>query len=289
MSKKRGEQFGLVQARSAPLVSSLSLVSRGLEDLAFIRSAAESGGDDGAYHYALGENFYKDGEFDRAEEAFREAIRLSPNNSWYYRSLGRALSGQERYSEAEAANRRAISLDPNVAVYYNNLGIDLENQKRDEEAWEAYQTSLNLDPFVPRTHRNIGYFHLRRRDYEQAEASAHEAIRLEIDNPENYDLLREALQAQGKNPFEDATWKKVFEQTEFLQALVDIGGYYYEGGIRNFSKWSEAIHSYLEAEVGDGEDEPWPEFWPALKECIEKLLPQVWNQLINDPRLKASE
>jgi tetratricopeptide (TPR) repeat protein len=64
-----------------------------------------------------------------AETAYREAIRLDPEDAEAHDGLGLALTGLERYVEAEAAFREAIRLDPEDAEAHLYLET-LEGKRR---------------------------------------------------------------------------------------------------------------------------------------------------------------
>jgi len=55
-------------------------------------------------------------------------------------------SAAGRYSEALAAYRQAIRLDPNQFVYYNGKGSALRSLKRYSEALVAFEQSIRLSP-----------------------------------------------------------------------------------------------------------------------------------------------
>lgn len=139
------------------------------------------------------EEFYREGKFPQAIDAYKKAINAYPDNAANYVALARlqvftgdyesavkntqyalinnennptalavqgwALGKQERYGEAELALKKAISLDPNNALAHAYLAEVLINQ-RDFNLWdtaaEESQTAINLDPSLMETHRARG-------------------------------------------------------------------------------------------------------------------------------------
>ncbi|MEM9808008.1 MAG: tetratricopeptide repeat protein, partial [Cyanobacteria bacterium P01_D01_bin.56] len=97
-------------------------------------------------YYNLGNALSDQSRYDEAEEAYRNAIRLNPDDAIAYNNLGNALSDQSRYDEAEEAYRNAIRLNPDYAIAYNNFGYLYQVQGRLEEAIELYNKSISLDP-----------------------------------------------------------------------------------------------------------------------------------------------
>ena len=83
--------------------------------------------------YGLG-NIYSDQQrWEEAEQAYRNAIKIEPDNPSAHIAISFVLTQPvvgsnigERYVEAEKMARRAIELDPNNAIGYDQLGVSLE-------------------------------------------------------------------------------------------------------------------------------------------------------------------
>jgi TolB-like protein/Tfp pilus assembly protein PilF len=93
-----------------------------------------------------------------AEQAFRRAIDLNPNNALARLGLGLSvLVLQERYDEGLAEARRAVELDPLSPYTHTQLALALLLAGRYPEAVEQSRTAIALDP-----HRNRPYFLMAR-------------------------------------------------------------------------------------------------------------------------------
>ena len=98
------------------------------------------------------ENWLMEWDWQRAETAFRLAIRLDPSNAAAYRTLGHALSQSGRHAEAAEAMRRTRELEPLEPMSYalsaqvafqardNRLAIDYARRAVliDSELWVGY-------------------------------------------------------------------------------------------------------------------------------------------------------
>ena len=91
-----------------------------------------------------GDNFYELEMYDKALEAYEEAIHLEPNNALVYKKKGRTLYTLRRYKEALIAYKQVLRLDPNNADAYNNKGLMLRKLGRYEEALEAYEQAIRF-------------------------------------------------------------------------------------------------------------------------------------------------
>ncbi len=91
-------------------------------------------------------SYYSQRKWDKAINAFEEAIKLDPKNAVYWQSKGTALYNQGKYDEAVKAFEEAIKLDPKNEDYWQFKGWALNNQGKYDEAIKAYDEAIKLDP-----------------------------------------------------------------------------------------------------------------------------------------------
>jgi len=120
-----------------------------------------------AYHN-LGLSYNKLGLYEDAIEAYKQAIRIDPNYATAYSYLGNAYNNLGLYKDAIEAHKQAIRIDPNDAAAYNNLGNAYANLKRYKDAIEAYKQALRIAPDLAQTHFNLGIVYLQRKDIHSA-------------------------------------------------------------------------------------------------------------------------
>lgn len=102
-------------------------------------------------HYQSGLALMKQQRWKEAENEFREAVRLKPDNPYYRFQLGAALSPQMRFAETEAEFRAAARLDAANALWHAKLSYILSVQKKWAEAEREAFEAVRLDP------ANTGY------------------------------------------------------------------------------------------------------------------------------------
>ena len=83
-----------------------------------------------------GIDLYEKNDYRGAEAAFREVIRIFPDNAGSHYNLGLALEYQKRWSEAVDAYREAMRLNPNYSKARDNLR-QAEAELRKEREWQA--------------------------------------------------------------------------------------------------------------------------------------------------------
>ena len=85
-------------------------------------------------HIRLGQHYEDRKDHDGAEWAYREAVRLCPQNAAAHSTLGRLLQDVRKdYDGAEQAYREAVRLDPQNAAAHGSLGARLQDVREDRE------------------------------------------------------------------------------------------------------------------------------------------------------------
>ena len=89
---------------------------------------------------------YREGLFDEAIQAYREALRIDPANASANYNMGLALYRKGLFDEAIQAYREALRIKPESANTYTNLGLALYHKRLLDEAIQAYREALRIDP-----------------------------------------------------------------------------------------------------------------------------------------------
>ena len=95
---------------------------------------------------SLKRNAEADEEFRQAIAVYRDRLRGQPNDASTQAAMGDLLFELQRYDEAENSYRRAIELDPQNFNLLVDLGGVLHNQGKKDEAIRSYQEYLRLKP-----------------------------------------------------------------------------------------------------------------------------------------------
>jgi len=106
----------------------------------------------------IGNNYFKERNFNLATSAFEEALSYSERNSSYLFNLANSLFHEEKYVEAIDIYQESIKLKPN-ADCYNNLGNAFQRINKTEQAIESYEKALLIDPNL--THTFVQLTHLK--------------------------------------------------------------------------------------------------------------------------------
>jgi tetratricopeptide (TPR) repeat protein/predicted Ser/Thr protein kinase len=116
-----------------------------------------------------------------AARAFREAIRINPDDPRYHVNLGVALRDFGGNDEALAAYRRAVEIAPDLAGAWTNIGVMLKERGRYREAIDVYRRARDLAPRDMQTYAALASLHLRVGECDRAVAAARELVALQPD------------------------------------------------------------------------------------------------------------
>ena len=157
------------------------------------------------------------GDYSRAEECFKEAIRIAPNFAEAHANLGFILDKKGALREAEIHYRISLKLKQNCLEVYLNLGSLLTTQKRFDEAWDIYETAVTIAPKSPAIWSNLGIFYT----CQKLDANAEKCYRRAIELDETYGaarfnlsylLLRHGNFEEGWRYFEARDWYASLER-----------------------------------------------------------------------------
>lgn len=138
--------------------------------------------EDAAAHALAGRELLGREDYEAAEAAFREAIKLDPERADYQAALGRACLGQRHYEAAERAFGEAVDLQPDSAEYLGGLGEAALGQEHYDDAEAAFQKAVVLRPGFSDYCAGLGDASLGQERFVAAEAAFRDAVGLEPDN-----------------------------------------------------------------------------------------------------------
>lgn len=127
---------------------------------------------------------------------FDSAIHLNGYSSKYYVNRGLAKEGANHLEGALEDYLRALQIDPEQGLAMHNLGVLLANLGKDREAERYLNEAINQSPDLPYPYAERAYRKMNASNWKGALADYDEAIRLGLDNEENFvnrGLVKERL------------------------------------------------------------------------------------------------
>jgi tetratricopeptide (TPR) repeat protein len=107
---------------------------------------AYTGTTSAANWFNKGSALYNQGEYQKAVDAYNNALSIDPNDKDAWLNKGIALFRLGEYQEALDASNKALSIDPNNKAAWNMKGIALEHLGEYQKAVDAYNNALSIDP-----------------------------------------------------------------------------------------------------------------------------------------------
>jgi tetratricopeptide (TPR) repeat protein len=93
-----------------------------------------------------GNQYMREQQYDKAVDAYKQAIHLDPNLAAAYHALGSVYVNMGRAGDALVPLQTAVRLDPNNSLIHLNLGITLAILHRGEDALTEMNEAKRLNP-----------------------------------------------------------------------------------------------------------------------------------------------
>lgn len=143
--------------KSAQVNAELGLryMFQGKNDLALekLQRALSYDDDSVAAHHYLAELYRRLDEQEKADEHYREALDLEPENSSIHNNYGVFLCNAERYDDAEEQFLEVLEnpVYNGRAATYENLGLCLRQGEKNARAEKYFRKALEINPKLPKS------------------------------------------------------------------------------------------------------------------------------------------
>ena len=126
-------------------------------------------GEQESARFMLGAIYERQKKFDLAEEQFRKALELNPNNAAVLNYYGYMLADRGvRLEEATAMIKRAVTQDPNNGAYLDSLGWAYYRQNKLTEAEESLRKAMERSSHDPTIIGHLGDVYMKLGQTERA-------------------------------------------------------------------------------------------------------------------------
>nr|MBP7088478.1 tetratricopeptide repeat protein [Candidatus Omnitrophota bacterium] len=141
----------------------------------------------------------KERNFSKAEEAFKKAKELNPQDDRPYIGLGRTYMNSERYSQAREEFKKALEINSKSEHTYAGLGWVYHYQGLEEEALNAFKKAIEVNPKNDWPYTELGWYYKEQKQYLYAQEAFKKAIELNSDNYQAHSGLGWAYLETGQN------------------------------------------------------------------------------------------
>jgi tetratricopeptide (TPR) repeat protein len=135
-------------------------------------------------YYNLGNTLVHQGDIEGAEQAYRKALELNPEDIAAWVNLGLNVYQQRGdLDRAAACYKQALEVQPTYATAVFNLGFVAELYGRPAVAESLYIEAARLDPLITGPYINLASMALSRKDFEEARGYYGLAYRSDPEDP----------------------------------------------------------------------------------------------------------
>lgn len=167
--------------------------------------------DTSVFYVNAGDAVLKKGDTRKAEQFYREALQINPNNAKASLAMGLTLTKMDRPADAERYYRDAIKADPSNSQSYNNLGLWYDNQGKTEEAEKCFLKAIELKPSSFQPRNNLGMIYGKLGQNEKAREELKTALRLNPESARAHTNLGLVLYRLGDTEGALKSWKRALE------------------------------------------------------------------------------
>jgi len=193
--------------------------------------------------HLLGMIAHEIGDHALAAELIGMALQVNPQMPIYLCNLGSVLQAQGQFDEAIACLRKAIIIQPDHAIFHYNLGHALQAHGQLRAAVESYRTALTLAPNHLETLSNLGHTLRALGEIEPAIEVYRQAIALAPDFAEMHFNLGVAFSAQGEFDAAIQSYREAIRlSANYAQAFCNLGA-----ALLAQNKYEESVLNYQHA------------------------------------------
>jgi len=169
-------------------------------------------------HHLRGSAYYRQQQYDRADDDLTAAIRIRPNDWSDYSQLGVSYYNLNRYDEAAQALQKALTLKPGEAITtdilgktYFKMGVTALSGKQYSQALELLHKASTYTPGNGYVFYNVGEANLFLNNYADAEKAFSQAQTLLPGNADVFQRLGLVYERQKKWDQSLASYRKANE------------------------------------------------------------------------------
>jgi len=171
--------------------------------------------------------FWYDWDWNAAENQFKRALELDPNNADAHLFYAHLRSNTGRHAEALAEAKRARELDPVNLRTISLEGLYLIQARRPDEALASLQKAFQLDPNYYSAHQYAAVAYIEKGMFAEAAVEARKARELSGENNRPLAILGYALAQSGKPAEARAVLNELLRiSKERYVSLLDVATIY---------------------------------------------------------------
>ena len=141
---------------------------------------------------------YSQQRYDLAEQEFRQALTLDPDEPQAHSFLALCLIKRKQYDEATNEAEHAIHTAPDYSFAHYVLATVMLQRNHFAEAMKSTMEAIRLDPYNPSYFALLAHLHLNEQRWEDALSAAEHGLVIDAENVECNNLRAVALVKLGR-------------------------------------------------------------------------------------------
>ncbi|MFA5091012.1 MAG: tetratricopeptide repeat protein, partial [Candidatus Omnitrophota bacterium] len=174
-----------------------------------------------------GISYKNHGQYAKAEEAFKKALELDPENDWLCIGLAEFYQKEGKYTQAERLFEKATEINPDSDWLYVKFGWFYASQGKYTQAEKLFRKALNINPKNDWAYVSLGNSYLSEGKYALSKKAFIKAIKINPRNERASLELGNLYRAQENYPLFEKFYKKALELDPKNEGVyIELGRYY---------------------------------------------------------------
>lgn len=185
----------------------------------------------GDFYVKKGNEFYKEGKWDKAIEQFQLAIGINPGHMGARQNLGLAYQSKRDLTHAIEVFQAIKKDDPLFVPAYISLGLVYVQKGRYKDAEREYADAVGLEPDNLVAHLNLATVLAKQGEFGRASRAARRGLKISPSSPHLHLLLANIYYSMEKYPAAALEYQKALKaepqatvpRVNLAMALAKIG------------------------------------------------------------------
>ncbi len=196
----------------------------------------------------LGDAYFNLDMYGEAIEAYKQAMRIKPDDATALFMIGVSYNNLSLYNEAIESFKKAVKINPDFEGIYNDLGFAYYKLGRYLDAVDVLRQAIKIKPDYTEAYYNLGFVYRELGWFQEAIETFKQAIRINPDYAEAYFSLGVVYSTLGRysgnilDRYSDAVaaYKEAIRiKPDYIETHYNLGFVYGELGMHK-----EAIEAY---------------------------------------------
>jgi tetratricopeptide (TPR) repeat protein len=146
----------------------------------------------------LGESHDKLGNYGKAVEEFKKALKINPNYFFGLNNIGNVYGKQKKFTEAIAYFKKALDQKPDYSPAHYNIARAYHLIGKKQEAADSYRKAIRFNPYFEQAFYNLAYLAMELSSFDEAIENFNKFLKMQPNHSKAHFGMGNALMMKGQ-------------------------------------------------------------------------------------------